>query len=133
MNPFIEDHKGNTKFDRWPDLQAVIDAVPMQELKKSIYFSINPTESYPSELQQAWFYENGVFPGRFECILGEGAEGTVLKGIWCGQYAAFKFVEIKNQEFQQKVADGVDDLNKRLNILSSTKGRNILFHHGHFR
>ena len=114
----------------------MIDAVSVRELKKSIYFSIYPSDNYPTELQQAWFYVNGVFPGEFEYEVGRGAEGIVLKGAWYGQDAAFKFVEIQKQEFKEKVADGLKDLNKRLtevNALKSIQGSRILFHHGIFR
>ena len=114
----------------------MVDAASFKELKKSIYFSIYPTENYPPGLQKAWFYVSGVFPGDFKYEVGRGAEGIVLKGTWRGQDAAFKFVKIEKQAFKEKVVDGLRDLNKRLtevNVLKSIEGSRILFHHGHFR
>ena len=102
-------------------------------MPKSVYFSVYPDESYPTEMQEAWFYKNGVFPGEFKEIIGKG---RVISGKWMGNDVAFKFIEIKNQKYQKDVDLGLEDLKKRLtelNALKSTKGSCILREYGHFR
>ena len=105
-------------------------------MPKSVYFSVYPDSSYPTEMQEAWFYTNGVFPGEFEEIIGKGGEGHVISGKWMGVGAAFKFIEIKNQKFQEIVRKGQEDLKNRLtelNALKTTKGSCILREYGHFQ
>ena len=105
-------------------------------MPKSIYFAIYPDEGYPTEMQEAWFYTNGVFPGHFEEIIGKGGEGHVISGKWMGKNVAFKFIEMKDQKFHTSVRKGLEDLKKRLtelNALKAIKGSCILREYGHFQ
>ena len=130
-NPFIVDYEGNTEFDMWSFSGFTIPLLP-----KSVYFSIYPDESYPSDIQRAWYYSNGVFPGNFDELIGKGGEGYVVSGKWMGVEAAFKFAEIRNQKFSTKVVDGLKDLEMRLTQISALKAIKspcIVVQLGHFR
>ena len=130
-NPYIVNLDGYTHFDTYS-----ITHLTIPEMPESVYFSIYPDQSYPPEIQQAWFYANGVFPGNFQELIGNGSEGCVVSGVWMGVDAAFKFIEIKNQKFQKLVDDGLKDLKYRLtelNALKAIKGSCILQEYGHFR
>ena len=131
VNPFIVDFYGNTQSDYFELSHLTISKMP-----KSVYFSIYPDESYPSELQQAWYYSSGVFPGKYGELIGKGSEGHVVDGKWMERNVAFKFVEMKNQKFQNIVSDGLKDLKRRLtelNALKAIKGSCILQEYGHFQ
>ena len=131
VNPYITDHKGRTQFDQWS-----LTHLSISEMAKSVYFSIYPDESFPQELQQAWYYSSGVFPGNFDELIGKGSEGHVVGGRWMELDVAYKFVEIKNQKFQKTVDDGLKDLKRRLTELDALKavqGSCILQDYGHFR
>ena len=130
-NPYILNYLGKTEFDYYS-----LSHLTIPEMPKSVYFSIYPDESYPSKIQHAWYYVNGVFPANFEELIGNGSEGCVVSGKWMGVDAAFKFVEIKNQKFQKKVNDALKDLKYRLtelNALKAIRGSIILQEFGHFR
>ena len=131
VNPYIVNFYGYTQFDYNSLFHLTIPEMP-----KSVYFSIYPDESYPSELQQAWYYSNGVLSGNYEKLIGKGSEGCVVSGEWMGADVAYKFVEIKNQNFQEMIQDSLKDLKRRLtelNSLKSVKGSCILQEYGHFR
>ena len=137
VNPYIVRHDNQTQFDGYSLLLNPCLNIP--EMPKSVYFSVYPDSSYPTEMQEAWFYTNGVFPGEFEEIIGKGCEGHVISGKWMGVDVAYKFIEIKNPKLPKRnatVRDGLKDLKKRLtelNALKATKGSCILREYGHFQ
>ena len=47
---------------------------------KSIYFPIVDFKN--KTLLGPWQYKNGVFPGKFNRLIGSGGEGYVLEGEW---------------------------------------------------
>ena len=106
-------------------------------MSKSVYFSIYPDESYPAHLQDAFYYTNGSFEGNFDNEkIGEGSEGIVLHGEWIDNEAAFKFVEIQEQKWQDNDVDSLNDLNKRLtelNVLKSVESTRFIKNYGHYR
>ena len=110
--------------------------VTTPSVQKSIYFSIQPNESYPDELRKAWFYTNGTFKGKFEEVIGKGAEGVIIKGQWMKKRAAFKFVEIDNLKVQELATNGFRDLKKRLTEMYELQfidGSHIVATFGHLR
>ena len=117
-NPFIVDFEGNTQFDKWSFSGFTIPLLP-----KSVYFSIYPDESYPSDIQRAWYYSNGVFPGNFDELIGKGGEGYVVSGKWMGVDAAFKFAEIRDLEMRLT----------QISALKAIKSPCIVVQLGHFR
>ena len=131
VNPYIVNYDGRTNFDYISRYHLTIPEMP-----KSVYFSIYPDECYPLDLQQAWYYSNGVFTGKYEEVIGKGSEGYVVRGKWVGLDAAYKFVEIKKQKAHEIVEDGLEELKLRLtelNALKDIKGSRILREYGHFR
>ena len=83
-----------------------------------------------------WFYRNGVFDGKFESAIGQGASGRVISGEWYGKKAAFKFVEIVKQKEQKYVDEGLKSLDEKLSEMTSiqaTKGSKIVQFYGHYR
>ena len=71
---------------------------------KSIYF---PIKSFSSgNLASPFHYENGVYPGQFCQVIGKGAEGIVIQGVWGNEKAAYKFVKVRDQKFLGTVEDG---------------------------
>ena len=132
VNPYIVDRSGKTQMD----FHSLYHLTIPVEMTESVYFSIYPNSNYPIELQKAWFYTEGTFPTEIGQFIGKGSEGYVISGVWNGFYAAYKFVEIKNQKFSEMVADGLNDLRKRLtefNALKAVQGSHILQGYGHFR
>ena len=101
---------------------------------KSIYYPIKP---FPSgNLAAPFHYENGVYPGQFGQVIGKGAEGIVVEGVWNNEKAAYKFVEVRAQKRIKKVEDGLADMNARVREMiemESITGSNILKFNGHFR
>ena len=71
VNPYIIDYEGGSQCEA---LRAALSRLTISEFPKSIYFSIYPDESYPAEIQQPWYYINGVFPGNFDEEVGKGSE-----------------------------------------------------------
>ena len=98
MNPYIINYVGKRQFDYFSLSDLTIPTMP-----KSVYFSVYPDSSYPMEMQEAWFYTNGVFPGEFEELIGKGGEGHVISGKWMAVDAAYKFIEIKNQKNKSEI------------------------------
>ena len=101
---------------------------------ESIFF---PIKSFPSgNLARPFHYENGVYPGQFCRVVGKGAEGVVIEGIWSNEKAAFKFVQVRDQKVPRIVQDGLADMNVRLREMlemESITGSNVLKFNGHFR
>ena len=108
---------------------------------KSIAFAV---KSFPctcanicaGDLSEEFYYLNGVYPGQFDRLVGQGGEGVVVSGFWHGEEAAFKFIPVRKQQFPGNVEDGLADLETRLNemvTMQSTSGSCILKPLGHFR
>ena len=96
-----------------------------------------PIKSFPSgNLASQFHYENGVYPGQFGQVIGKGAEGIVIEGVWNNEKAAYKFVQVRNQKYMEKVTDSLVDMNARVREMiemESITGSNILKFNGHFR
>ena len=130
-NPFIVDYAGNTKFESL-NLQYLSN-LPTE---KSVYFTTRPFEVSPSYFPDPWFYRTGIFDGKFDSEIGQGASGKVLSGVWLDKKAAFKFVEVGSQTFQGKVKDNLKILNKQLSemkAIQATEGSKIVSFYGHYR
>ena len=98
-NPFIVAYGNETQFEI--NSLSNLSNLPTQ---KSIFFTIRPLESNDKskvDFLNPWFYRTGVFDGKFGSVIGQGASGTVISGEWYGKRAAFKFVDIGTQKFQQ--------------------------------
>ena len=133
-NPFVVSYAGITWFENYD-----LDHLPNLPNQKSVYFTTRPL---PDELKtqdefpDPWFYKTGVFDGKFDSVIGQGASGTVISGEWFGKKAAFKFVEIGTQKFQEEVADGLKTLNEKLTEMLSIQaivGTKIVSFNGHYR
>ena len=128
-NPHILNHHGNSGYNLYS--LGSLSNVPSIE---SIYF---PIKSFPSgNLASPFHYENGVYPGNFCQVIGKGAEGIVIQGNWGNEKAAYKFVEVRDQKFIEKVKDNLADMNARVREMiemESITGSNILKFNGHFR
>ena len=88
---------------------------------ESIFF---PIKSFPSgNLASPFHYENRVYPGKFCQVIGN-------------KKAAYKFLEVRDQKFIEKVKDNLADMNARVREMiemESITGSNILKFNGHFR
>ena len=133
-NPFVVDYQGQTHF-KTRNL-GFLSNLPCQ---KSVYFT---TRSLPDQFKEEskfpdpWFYRTGVFNGKFVSVVGQGAAGIVISGEWFGKKAAFKFVEIGAQKFQQTVPDTLKNLDRKLSEMTSiqsTAGSKIVAFYGHYR
>ena len=135
-NPYVVAHHGLNQIGVFNIQESSLSNLPTQ---KSVYFTIRPIVGEFEEktnFPNPWFYRTGVFDGEFSSMIGQGASGSVLRGQWYGKKAAFKFVEIRNQEFQSNVSDAVLTLNKKLSEMTSiqaTKGSKIVSFYGHYR
>ena len=133
-NPFVVCNSGKSQYSLH-GLQRLSN-IPKQ---KSIYFITRPLVSEIGAkvtFPDPWFYRTGIFDGKFDSVVGQGASGTVVSGEWCGMKAAFKFVEIKTQEFQKYVKDSLKTLDQRLSEMTSlqeTDGSKIVSFYGHYR
>ena len=129
-----------SRIDDWfaeIELSSNIDKITLsayKKLPKSIYFS---TENVPNEnLLAPWQYKTGIFPGKFNGLIGSGSEGTVVAGEWLGKKAAFKFIRFSLSRKMSTTVEVLDDLHKRLSemkAMQQTKGSAILPFWGHFR
>ena len=134
VNPFVVTYGGNTQFDIHN--LGYLSNLPSQ---KSVFFTTRPLPDEfkgQTEFPDPWFYKTGVFDGNFDSVVGQGATGTVISGEWFGKKAAFKFVEIGNQKFQNQVAHGLKTLNKKLSEMTSIQsavGSKIVSFYGHYR
>ena len=133
-NPFVVAYVDTES--PWIDETRNLSNLPNQ---KSVYFTIR---SLPNELKEQnafsdpWFYKTGIFDGKFVRVIGQGATGRVISGEWFGKKAAFKFVEIGTQKFQEEVADGLKTLNEKLTEMLSIQaivGTKIVSFNGHYR
>ena len=90
-----------------------------------------------TDFPSPWYYNIGIY-GQFKenPVIGEGAAGIVLKGKWFGRNAAFKFVHIRSQQFEDSVLDNLKNLKKKLSEMTSmqtTKGTKMVKFLGHYR
>ena len=119
-NPFIVAYNGTT----WTGETRHLSNLPTP---KSIYFLTRPlvdNDITNADFCDPWFYRNGVFDGKFDSAIGQGATG-IVSGEWYEKRAAFKFVEIGNQTFQKNMKDGLKALDEKLSEMTSiqaTKG-----------
>ena len=123
-NPFIVDYAGRTRFK--------LGRLSNLPTKKSIYFTIAEFGD-TTGLPDPWFYQTGVFDGKFDSMIGQGASGVVISGRWQGKRAAFKFVQIENRKVIQ---DSLRSLNEKLSEMTSiqsVRGSNIVSFYGHYR
>ena len=133
-NPFVVDRVGRTKFDIHN--LGYLSNLPSQ---KSVYFTTRPLPDEfkeQNEFPDPWFYKTGVFDGKFDCVIGQGAAGTVISGEWFGKKAAFKFVEIGTQEWQEYTTESLKTLYEKLSemiSIQSTVGSKIVSFYGHYR
>ena len=101
---------------------------------QSIFY---PIKSFPSgNLISPFYYENGIYPGQFCQVIGKGAEGIVIQGVWGNEKAAYKFVEVRDQKFMETVEDSLADMNTRVREMiemESISRSNIMKFNGHFR
>ena len=122
-------YSGRSQFDKYS-----FDSLTNVPALESIFF---PIKSFPNgNLGRRFHYENGVYPGQFRRVVGKGAEGVVIEGIWNNEKAAFKFVRVRDQKAMKTVQDGLADMNVRLREMlemESITGSNILKFYGHFR
>ena len=131
-NLFVVDNGGNT----WADETRKLSNLPCQ---KSIYFTTRPLPDefkQQNEFHDPWFYTTGIFDGKYNSVIGQGAAGTVVSGEWFGKQAAFKFVEIGAQKFQKEVSDSLKTLDEKLSemiSIQSTVGSKIVSFYGHYR
>ena len=135
VNPFIVSYVGMTQFSLYNLDNQNLSNLPTQ---KSIYYTTRPLKGNESknDFLDPWFYRTGVFDGKFDAVIGQGASGTVISGEWYGKKAAFKFVKIENQGEQKTVPDSMKALNKKLSEMTSieaTKGSKIVEFYGHYR
>ena len=108
---------------------------------KSVFFAVKSTPCTCATqcagcLSNEWFYQNSVYPGQFERVIGSGGEGVVVSGYWHGEEAAFKFVPVEAQQFLSLVDNALVDLATRLNemkTLQAMTGSSILKILGHYR
>ena len=132
-NPFIVTNGGETWAERTQHLPNVT------KMRKSIYFTTRPLPDEfkaQNEFPDPWFYKTGVFDGKFDSTIGQGASGTVISGEWYGKKAAFKFVEIGRHKFRETIPDVIKSLDKKLSEMTSiqaTKGSKIVSFYGHYR
>ena len=133
-NPFVLSSHGNTQFEIH-NLRRLSKLQP----QKSVYFTTRPFEGEfkdKTSFPEPWFYENGVFDGKFSKFLGKGAAGTVLSGEWFGKKAAFKFVEVGTQKNHTYTKDALKTLAGKLTEMTSiqsTVGSKIVKFYGHYR
>ena len=130
-NPYIVDFSGNTMFEYF-DLDHLSN-LPGQ---KSVYFTTRPIVESNPDFLDPWFYKTGVFNGNFNSLIGQGASGSVISGEWAGKKAAFKFVQIGAQKWQENASDTLKILNEKLSEMTSiqaTKGSKIVSFYGHYR
>ena len=138
-NPSIVSYDGRTSYRIFS-----LDHLSNLPSQKSVYFSTRP---FPDDFKQQnefpdpWFYKTGVFDGKCDSLIGQGAAGTVISGEWFGKKAAFKFVEIKFvdigiEESTKNMTDNLHRLDKKLSemiSIQSTVGSKIVSFYGHYR
>ena len=140
-NPFIVPYNGKTQYWEQNLHEQNLSNLPTT---KSAYFLTRPlvgNDGNKTEFCDPWFYRNGVFDGKFDSAIGQGASGRVISGKWYGKKAAFKFVEIENQKIQKisdskNVEESLKILEEKLSemtAIQATKGSKIVQFYGHYR
>ena len=128
-NPHVRRHDDKSEYEEVS--LGSLSNVPNIE---SIYFPIKP---FPKgNLSKPFNYETGVYPGQYGRLIGRGGEGTVIQGVWSNQPCAFKFVEVRDLKYIQKMDDNLEDMNARLREMiemETISGTNILKLEGHYR
>ena len=128
-NPHVLNYNGNSEYNIHS-----LDSLPNVPTIKSVSY---PIKSFPSgNLNSPFRYKSGVYPGQFGQVIGKGAEGIVIQGVWNNEKAAYKFVEVRDQKLMSLVKDGLADMNARVREMiemESITGSNILKFNGHFR
>ena len=130
-NPFIKDCDGDTGYDFYSLSSSNLINLPKS---KSVYFPIVDFKN--KTLLGPWQYKTGVFPGKFNRLIGSGGEGYVLEGEWDNKKAAFKCVDVGKQEYIRMMDDALDDMEKKLSemrTMQGTTGSAIMPLIGHFR
>ena len=118
-NPHVRTSYNTTQYN----LRHLQSDASFNTMPKSIYFTIDGYTCRCSQspcqnrLLDPWRYLNGVLNGQFTRVVGQGGEGRVLEGMWCGVKAAYKFVPIENLKIQAKTSykDEMGELRRRLN------------------
>ena len=131
VNPYIMKWNGGTQYDIHSLSSSNLINLPKL---KSVYFPI--VDFNNKELLVLWQYKTGVFPGKFNRLIGSGGEGYVLEGEWDNIEAAFKFVGVEKQKPKTFVHETLDDLEKELGemkTMQTTIGTAIMPLIGHFR
>ena len=126
-NPHVKGYKDDSEYEFW-------SLGSLSPIVQSIYYPIKP---FPSgNLPRPFNYKTGVYPGQYVKEIGRGAEGIVIQGTWDNEKAAFKFVLVRNQKYNDMVSDNLADMNTRVREMiemDSATGSNILKFNGHFR
>ena len=128
-NPHVKAYTNKSEYEYWS-----LDSLSNLPTIQSIYYLIKPFKS--GNLPKPFNYKTGVYQGQYGQVIGRGGEGTVIEGIWGNEKCAYKFVEIKNQKYNKKVSDNLEDMNTRLKEmieLEKISGSNILKLEGHHR
>ena len=128
-NPHVRKHDNKSQYEMW-SLGSLSGVLHVQ----SIYYPIKPFRS--GNLSKPFQYKTGVYPGKYSKEIGRGAEGIVIQGFWGNEKAAFKFVQVRDQKFQEQVKDCLADMNTRVREMIEMElitGSNILKFNGHFR
>ena len=138
LNPFVIDNHGRSQFDHHGNLNRFSG-----RRSKSIFFSVEPFDYSCSQKSGSvlltsppWFYQNGVFNGQFDYVIGSGSSGILLHGFIHGVEAAFKFIEVGNQPFEKYTLDRLAQLNRKLGekrSVETTTGSKIVDFFGHYR
>ena len=136
VNPFVVSYAGLSEFSIHN--LGYLSNLPSQ---KSVFYTTRPLPdefNRQNEFPDPWFYKTGVFDGKFESVICQGAKGTVISGEWFKKKAAFKFVRIGAQKFQRIVNDSVkilDTMGKLPEIISTRlkQGSKIASFYGHYR
>ena len=133
-NPFVVAYDGTTQFEN-----NKLDHLSNLPTETSIFFTTRP---FPDEFEEKndfldpWFYLTGVFDGEFHSVVGQGASGIVLNGVWYEKKAAFKFVEVGTQTFQDSTEDAIKSLDGKLSemiAITELMGSKIISFYGHYR
>ena len=95
---------------------------------QSFYFILDDKDS--------WVSKPGIFgQADFTGVIGKGAQGVVLEGLWDNQEAAFKFCRVEHEQIQNK-EEALNAVNKRLEEMRELKevqGEHIIQFFGHYR
>ena len=132
-NPFVKYNHGKTGYDVYLFSTYCPNLMNLQK-KNSIFFPI--VDFGNKTLLGPWQYLTGVFPGRFNRLVGSGGEGHVVAGTWNNEKAAFKWVSVGKQEQNTYAEEAVADMEKKLSemrTMQTTIGTSIVPIIGHFR